>query len=181
MGYIRAASVGPVKTWCVRNALIIAMTREFAQTCRSINRALLHGLLSREGKARLGGRVIKHTCTHVFAKRRSVLESVAGAAAGEPQIVEAWMPVNEKVAIPRVLVLAHAAFNHRSIRQGRHMLPQISTQTIDGRRRYNPHAAVGIKGWAVQIKSNLEAAALDIGQCVRQVRMHAVQPDRHSR
>jgi hypothetical protein len=96
MGYIRAASVGPVKTLCVRNVIDYNNDVEFSQTGRqssrpastsknprrprpraSVHGTLLGGLFSRKRKAWLGRSMVKDACAQVFPQRRAMFEAVA--------------------------------------------------------------------------------------------------------
>ena len=198
MGYIRAASVGPVKTLCVRNVIDYNNDAEFTQTTRlaaallheretakvgrrrtSVHGALLGGLFCQQRKARFGGGMVKDARAQVFSQRRAMFESMAGAAARDPYILKIRMLVDEKVTVPCVFVLAYAGLEDGSILQRRNVFLQIGVQTVERRFRDNTHASIGIKIFSVAIKGDFESTALDIGQGIEQIRMRAMQPDRH--
>lgn len=56
---------------------------------------------------------------NVTTHRRPVFEAVPGTASGEPDVVEARVPVNHKVAVSTVLVLAHLRLTQWSFGQRR--------------------------------------------------------------
>ena len=63
--------------------------------------------------------VVEHEARHVFPDGRSHLESMAGAAAGEPDIVGGGMAVEKEIGVGSVFVLADAALDNGLSRKGR--------------------------------------------------------------
>ena len=73
------------------------------------------------------------------------------------------MLVDERVAIPRVFVLAYSGLKDRRILQSRNVLSQIGAQTADRRSFDNPHARIRIEGLSVAIESDFQSTTLNIG------------------
>ena len=67
----------------------------------------------------VGDCVVEHQARHVLPDGRSHLESMAGTAAGEPDIVGGRMAVEKEVGIGSVFVLADAALDNGLSRKGR--------------------------------------------------------------
>src|SRR6266481_2112271 len=110
-----------------------------------------------------------------------MFEAMARPASGDPYIFKFGVPVNQEIAVPRVLVLADAGLNHGRVPQRWNMFLQVGAQLIYRRRRHHTRAIVRIKGLTVAIKSNLESSAFHIRQSVGQAGMSPMQPDRHFR
>src|SRR5437764_13972180 len=100
-----------------------------------------------------------------------MFESVAGAAAGNPDIVKIRMAVNEKVAVGSIFILADTGLQDRRIVHCGKMFFQEAAKTVD--RGGLDHAAAGIRveARAVTVKSDLEAAVFDVGKRVRDIGM----------
>ena len=142
----------------------------------SVNLALLHGLLRGQSEACFGGRVIEHALDQVCAHRRTVLEAVAGAPAGDPDVVEGRMAVDDEVAVPGVLVLADFGSEQRCRGQRGKAPGQEFARVRDSRRSGPTLDGVGIERFAVRIVGEFEATTIDVGESV--VVAPEIEPDR---
>src|SRR5947209_20318716 len=98
---------------------------------------------------------MKDTRTYIFTHRRSVLETVPGAAANNPDILQLGMPVNQEIAIGSVLVLADPGFHDWSIPQSRDMFAEVTMDLRNRLLRDHPHLGIWVDIWAVAVKSDL--------------------------
>ena len=110
----------------------------------------------------------------VFSQRGTMFKAMARASADNPHIFKLRMAVDQEIAVPCIFILADARLKHRRVLQLRYILPQIFSQLGYRRFPYYSHIAVGIEALSVAIKSNLESAALYIGQGIRQAGMRAM-------
>jgi hypothetical protein len=69
------------------------------------------------------GEALDERCD-VFAECGTHLESVARPSANQPDVLETRMPIDEKVAVGRSLVLAHPSFRDGRVGEGRESLAQ---------------------------------------------------------
>src|SRR5207342_728431 len=142
----------------------------------SVNLAFLHGLLGGQAEAWFGRRVIEHAFDQVRAYRRAVLEAVAGATAGDPDVVEGRMAIDDEIAVPGVLVLADFGLEQRC-RGQRGKAPSQEFACVRDPRRGGPTLnGVGIERFAVRIVGELEATTIDIGESV--IVAPEIEPDR---
>ena len=146
-----------------------------------IHRPHLHRLFTRNRKARFSGSIAQDSGAQVIGDRRTMLESVAGAAAGNPDIVKIRMAVNQKVAVGSVFILADTGLQDRSIVHCRKMFFQEAAKVVDRGGLNYAAAAIGIEGRAVTVKSDLEAAVFDVGKGIRDIGMAMMQPHGHLR
>src|SRR6516162_9471151 len=79
---------------------------------------VLHRRLARKRKTRLGLPLPAYQRRRIFAERRAVLESVAGAPSRKPDILDLWMPVDQKISVRSVFVLAYARFQYENTSNG---------------------------------------------------------------
>jgi hypothetical protein len=67
---------------------------------------------------------------------RSMFESMPGTASDEPDVIEARVPINYKMAVGTVLVLTHPRFTQWGLGQRRESSSQESTRRLfSGRAR----------------------------------------------
>src|SRR5438105_4349724 len=101
-----------------------------------------------------------HKCRDVLAEGWTHFESVAGAAADEPHVVERGMSVDEVVAITRLLVLARARFHEGSVREpGESFAHDPSRVGQAGRRRRAVHGS-GVYLLAQAVVGDFHSASL---------------------
>ena len=98
--------------------------------------------------------------------RRSMFESMPGAASDEPDVIEARVPINYKVAVRTVLVLTHPRLTQWGLGQRRESSSQKSA-----RRLFSGHARAAIRGIGIHRRSmrivrHLEAAAFKAGKAI---------------
>src|SRR5215469_5940059 len=91
------------------------------------------------------------------------------------------MAIDQKVTVPRVLILADTRFDDWSISQTGNMAAEIGSQFLNGRSIYHAAAAIRIEGRTMPVESDLEAPTLDVGYGIGNVRTGVVQPNRHLR
>src|SRR3954449_9013139 len=72
---------------------------------RSVDGTVRFDRLRCQCEARVRRRARRDQPRDVFANRGSVLEAVSGSAAGNPDVVQVWMSIDQEVAAGRVLVL----------------------------------------------------------------------------
>src|ERR1700730_6070258 len=101
----------------------------------SVYRTLLFRRFARQCKARFGWPAIQYLLRDVFSKRGSMFEPVPRASACEPHIVYFRVPVDQKIAVRSVFVLAHTRLDDWRIGQGREALCHVLTHALDGFRR----------------------------------------------
>src|SRR5882724_11216972 len=83
----------------------------------SIYAPTLERFFARQQEARLGLRVVQDLAREVFSHRRTVLESMSGAASREPHVAQRGVPVDQEVAVPGVFVLADSRLNNWCVRK----------------------------------------------------------------
>src|SRR6185295_19575991 len=71
---------------------------------------VLGGFFALDREARLCGVGSKDAFAGVFADGRTVFEAVSRASADQPNVFKIRMPVDQKISVRRVLVLADAGF-----------------------------------------------------------------------
>src|SRR5437899_8340971 len=81
----------------------------------SIYAPTLERFFARQQEARLGLRIVQDLTREVFSHRRTVLESMSGAASREPNVAQRRVPVDQEVAVPGVFVLADSRLNNWSM------------------------------------------------------------------
>src|SRR5687768_9042318 len=67
------------------------------------------------GEQRFGPSISRHERRDMLAERRSRLEAVSRSPADQPDILERWVPVHEKVAVAGRLVLADPGLEQRRV------------------------------------------------------------------
>ena len=91
----------------------VCLQRLFRSRDRS--RAIDHdrGALQQTAKTHFLRRLfqVKHGISNHFAHHRTVLKTVAGAPAHDPDIPRIRVAIQDKIVVCRVLVLAYPAFN----------------------------------------------------------------------
>src|SRR5579862_5547896 len=103
----------PGKTYAA-NASLTSMSSFLLE-----HRASLDSVFRCQRKSFLGASAIDDERRDILAQRRSMLESVSRSSAHQPHVLKIRMPVDQKIAVRRVLVLTHARFHDRSIGQRR--------------------------------------------------------------
>src|ERR1700756_197841 len=98
-----------------------------------VDSSLLSGLFCRQRKAWFSRDVVKNPAAQILTQRRSVFKAMTGAAARDPYVFKIRMTVDEKVAVPRVFVLAYPSLDNRRMLQGGDVLAQVGAQVLDGR------------------------------------------------
>src|SRR5262245_11259324 len=102
----------------------------------------------------------------IFAQRRAVFESVAGAASGEPDIVEIWMAVDQEIAVRSVFVLADARFDERGARQRRKPPGHKRARHLERVFGHLALGGVGVNRFAVTIEREFEASIFQVRHAV---------------
>src|SRR5215471_4256282 len=87
-------------------------------------------LLAGQRKTRLGRSILKNSRTQILPDCRAMLEAVTGTAAGEPNIVELRMAIDEEIAIPGVLVLADTGLDNGRGTERWNMFLQVGAQVV---------------------------------------------------
>src|ERR1700730_1446512 len=77
--------------------------------------SFLHRLFARQRKSLLPARSVQNARRYILAHRRSVLESVTRPAADKPNVLDTRVPVDQKISVPRVFVLANARLYNRRV------------------------------------------------------------------
>src|SRR5260370_15338542 len=72
----------------------------------------LHRLLAPQRKSLLPLRSVQNPRRHVLPDRRPVLEPVPRPAAHEPNVLHLRMPVDQKISVPSIFVLAYAGLHN---------------------------------------------------------------------
>src|SRR5207245_6205486 len=85
----------------------------------------------------VGDCVVEHQARHVLPDGRSHLESMAGTAADEPDIVGGGMAIEEEVGVGGIFVLADAALDDGLCGEDRKPPPEKFAGAADRLRRYN--------------------------------------------
>src|ERR1700722_6613551 len=102
----------------------------------SVYRTVLFRRLAGKRKAWFGRTAIQYLLRDIFSKRGSMFEPVPRTTAREPHIIYFRVPVDQKIAIRSVFVLAHAGFHDGSVCQGREAFCNVGAHALDGFRRY---------------------------------------------
>ena len=141
--------------------------------------AMLFDSFGSERKARLDGGKgsTRDARSEVLADGRTMLKTVAGAAAREPDILEAGMEIDEKVAVRGVFVLAHACFDYGSGGEVWKALGKIGAHFVHTVRRDHTVVEIGIDRRAVAVGGEFEAATSETGEAVHAVAEAKVEPD----
>jgi len=111
---------------------------------------------------------------NVTANCRSMLESMPGTAPDDPDVVEARVPVNYKMAVGAVLVLTHPRLTQWGLRQRRESSSQKSTRSLFSGRARATIRRIGIHCRSMRIVRHLEAAAFKAWNPIER----QVSPDR---
>ena len=111
---------------------------------------------------------------NVTTNCRSMFESMPGTASDEPDVIEARVPINDKVAVSTVLVLTHPRFTQWRLGQRRESSGQKSARRFFAGRARSAIRRIGIHWRPMRIVRHLEAAAFKAWKPIeRQIR-----PDR---
>src|SRR6266576_672184 len=145
----------------------------------SVYRALLDGILCCQRKSRLGCGAAEQLAGNILPDRRAVLEPMPGAPACKPHIFHFRMPVDQKIPVRSVFVLAHARFHNRRVAQGREAPCYIFSNHLRHRGRHHPRLRVRINSLAMLVKRNLQSPSLDVRHSINQVFLK--QPRRQRR
>ena len=89
---------------------MVAMTARLIITGDLEDAPLLSVAFAVYGEARFCGVAAQDSLASVFADGRTVFESMARASTHHPHILKIGMPVDQKIAVGCVLVLADAGF-----------------------------------------------------------------------
>src|ERR1041385_6308241 len=106
-----------------------------------------------------------------------MLESMPRSTANDPNVLDRRMPIDQKIAVRRVLVLANAALHHRRIGQARHALSQILARGLQSTNGKHPLTTIGIELLSMRIDRELEPTPVEIRHCIDQV--VEIDPRRH--
>src|ERR1700719_1038888 len=128
----------------------------------SVYRTPLFCCFAGKRKAWFAWAAIQHLLREVFSKRGAVFEPVPGASAREPHIIYFRVPVDQKIAVRSVFVLAYARFHNWRVCQGREALCHVLANALDGFRRYDACLRIRINPFAVTIERNLEASRFKV-------------------
>src|SRR2546429_671091 len=145
----------------------------------SVYRALLDGILCCQRKSSLGCGAAEQLARNIFPDRRAVLEPMPRAPACKPHIFHFRMPVDQKIPVRSVFVLAHARFHNRRVAQGREAPCYIFSNHLRHRGRHHPRLRVRINSLAMLVKRNLQSPSLDVRHSINQVFLK--QPRRQRR
>src|SRR5579872_7214083 len=96
-----------------------------------------------------------------------MLESVTRAPAHQPDVLQIRMPVDQKISIRSVLVLAHPCFQQRSIFQLRESSPQNQTSPRNRARSHVPIPGLRIERRPMLVDRQLESTAVNRRNRVR--------------
>src|SRR5713101_3145095 len=178
--------------WCVRKANEVpplyykthgapgSFNRQFSFVPDpSVYRPHLDGVLCCQRKARLARSAIKKLTRNIFPYRWPVLEPMPGASACKPHIFHFRMPVDQKIPVRGILILANARFNNRRILQCWEPPRHILLRHLRHRGRNDPRLRVRINALAMLVKRNLQSAPLDVRHSINQVFLK--QPSRQRR
>src|SRR5580704_369349 len=129
---------------------------------RLIHGPLLESFLRRQRIARLGRGLVQELARNIFADCRPMLESVPRPAADEPHIFHLRMPVDQKIAVRCIFVLADARLDHWRIPHGRKTAGHIFLNYFRFCRCRQARLRVGIDALAVMIERNFQPAAFNV-------------------
>src|SRR5215467_10974241 len=129
---------------------------------RSVDGAVLHSRLGGQRESRFSVRVAQHLPRDVLAERGTVLESVPGTAADEPDVFHLGVAVDQEVAVRRVFVLADSRFDDGRVFEGRETMRHIVARLLGHPGADDPRLHVGIDHFAVKVQSDLQAALVDV-------------------
>src|SRR5687767_13223156 len=132
----------------------------------SEDRTVEHGVFAVEREAHVRGSIGCHQAGDIFSDRRPMLEAVARSAANNPHVSVFGMAIDEEVAGRGVLVLTHAAFDERGVRQAGESPPQPRPGGFDTLAIDRPISSIGIESGAMSVDADLDAATLYIGDSV---------------
>src|SRR6266436_3020290 len=149
------------------------------QTGPSVYRALLTSVLRRQRKSRLRSRAVEELAGNIRADRRPMFESMSRAPAHKPNIFHRWMPVDQKIPVRTVFVLAHTRFDNRRILQCRESPRHVLSHHLRHLRRNNPRLRVRINSLPMLVKGNLQSSSFDVRHSINQVFLK--QPSRQRR
>ena len=65
---------------------------------------------------------MQNSLAQVFSQRGAVFKAMPRASAGDPDILELRMAVDQEIAVPGIFVLAYAGLNNWRMHQRRYML-----------------------------------------------------------
>src|SRR5215470_11128440 len=91
------------------------------------------------------------------------------------------MPVDQEIAVRRVLILAHARFRERSITKGRETLGEKLAHLCESCIAHPAVFGIRVACGAVAVEGYLESPILDVWDSVRTERIAEIDPRRKSR
>src|ERR1700719_957795 len=138
----------------------------------SVYRTVLFRRLAGKRESRFGRAAIQYLLREVFSKRGAMFEPVAGATAREPHIIYSRVPVDQKITVGSIFVLAHTRFHDRRVCQGREALRHVGAYALEGFRGHHTCLSIRINAFAVTIESDLEAARFQVRHAVHFVRLN---------
>ncbi len=106
-----------------------------------------------------------------------MFESVPGSTANQPNILKPRMPINQKITIRRVLILANTRLHHGRIRQPRHSLSQILTHRLQSSTLTTRSPVSGSNSVPCASIAILNPRPSTFGNCINQI--VEVDPRRH--
>src|SRR5262245_9957590 len=134
------------------------------KSCKSclIYLSILDPLLAFKTKPQLFQSITCNHPRHVLTHDRSMLESMPRSTTNDPNILKLRMPVDQKITIRRVLILANTRLQHRRIRHSRHSFCQILTHRFQPLDTDHSLTTIGIEFRPVRIDRDLEPTPIDI-------------------
>src|SRR5882762_255663 len=157
----------------------VSTARSCCRPGPSVYRPALYGVLCCQRKSSFGCGAVEQLSRNIFPDRRAVLEPMSRAPACKPHIFHLRMPVDQKIPVPSVFVLAHARFHNRRVAQGREAPCHILSNHFRHRGRHDPRLRVRINSLAMLVKRNLQSPSLDVRHSINQVFLK--QPRRQRR
>src|ERR1700692_4267361 len=124
----------------------------------SVYRTLLLCRFAGQRKARFGRAAVRQLLRKVCSERRPMFEPVPGTSARKPHVIYFRVPVDQKISVRSVFILAHARLDDWRVCQGREALCHVRAHALDGFGRHHACLRVRINALAVTIKSDLDAA-----------------------
>src|ERR1041385_8640653 len=112
--------------------------------------------------------VRQHQARHQLADGGGVLEAVSRSPADDPGIGSRGMPIDDKMLVGGLLVLAHARFDERRVLQAREPVAEVLARDLERGGAGRALAAGGIERRAARVVGHLEAAPLVAGNAVHE-------------
>src|SRR5713226_673668 len=139
----------------------------------------LHRLLAPQRKSLLPLRSVQNPRRHVLPDRRPVLEPVPRPAAHEPNVLHLRMPVDQKISVPSIFVLAYSHLHNRRPAQPRKPLLHKTPRFFRAFRTRQTRLRIRIHALAVPVHRDLQPPAFQIRRPVNLILLK--QPRRQRR